>query len=85
MRALVITPEAAIDKIMTQLSELENIPGRSGATAASIISGVKADMTALRRLSVTQRFQHKVRDNQLANCSELYARAPEQLCLSVSN
>jgi hypothetical protein len=76
MQALAKTPEAQIDQIMAQLNELEQITGMSGATAASIISHCKAELAALRRLSVTQRYQHAVRSNQQTNCRELYARHP---------
>jgi hypothetical protein len=76
MKQLSRTPETIIAEMLVLAGELEKTPGMTHGSAGQIISGIKADLSALKQLNMRNRYHHRRRENLMENVRELYVERP---------
>jgi hypothetical protein len=84
MKELRRTPETIIAQMLALATELEKTPDMVGGSAGQIISGVKADLSALKQLNTRNRYHRQQRENLKQNVRELYQRTRELPVLNAS-
>lgn len=73
MKELSRTPETIIAEMLALAAELEKTHSMTYGSSGQIISGIKADLSALKQLNTRNRYHHQLRENLMANVRELYA------------